>query len=330
MMITTLRGSDVIPETGWIRRYVQAASRLTDAAMVFHVGFGLAMLSAAAAPYVHAIIKVGPDILDEPLHLWCLGIGPSGNHKGTACRRAYEMAKDTLGSRYRSPTGSRQGMEDMLAKQTRPILIMEEAPDWFSANRAAAMRGGSAFWCNLYDGLFWPRSLAGDLDDKSRAVRIDVVMIAAGSTDGMLAYTKPIDWRGGLLSRMFILNAGDPAKPRPLGFSWMPEVASELAKRMIECVHSVSPCKDGERTVIEADRFSVEMYCSWSADLAKQIRGLPETKRRLGVRLGNHVLRAAALYAISRRSASISAADMLAATRLGRHSLDSIRSLPVA
>lgn len=323
------RVNDVMPESGWFPRYVYEAQRLTDAPGIYHVVCGLAALSAVVCKTVFAQFAIGKDIRIEPLHLWTLLIGASGNHKGTALLRATELITGIVGSRYRSPTGSRQGIEDVLEDEPHPIWIMEEAPDWFQMYRAACMRGGAAFWCNLYDGRIRPRNLAGGAQQNlamgDQALSSRSVFFAAGSTDGMLEYTKPIDWTGGLLSRMMIVTAGDPAKPKPIGFSWQQSIIDALLDRLRMCLLSIP--QDG---IIKADAHAVEMYAAWSDDLVKQLRGLHRTHNILGRRLDNHCMRSAALFAISRRSPTITTSDILAATRLARYSLDSIRSLPIA
>lgn len=321
--------TDAMPRCGWLPRYVAQARRLTDAHGIYHIACGLGILSALACQDTFAAYGSGRDVRVEPLHLWTLLMGPSANHKGTALLRSLELVTDVLGKRYRSPTGSRQGIEDVLAKCAHPIWIMEEAPEWFQMNRGACMRGGAAFWCNLYDGRVRPRNLAGGNDDSKpsngdEATVSRSVFFAAGSTDGMLIYTKPIDWTGGLLSRMLIVKAGDPDKPKPIGYTWQPEVIRDLTDRLELCSLALPSSR-----MIRADRHAFELFVGWSNDLTAKLRGLQRTHDLLGRRLGNHCMRAAALFAISRRSRVITADDVLPATRLCDYSLKSIRSIDI-
>lgn len=326
---------DMVPDVGLFPLYLRNAGRVTDAPGPYHVGALLAILSALSCPHARASIRVGRDERREPLHLWILLVGPSGNRKTTCVNLASEAAEAVLGGRYRSALGSAAGIEEMLMREPYPVMLIPEAPTWFASNRASYMHDGAALFCDLYDGRIRRRNVLegaprpskrskdqGKDPDSRKAV--NVTILAAGATAGLMRSTRRVDWEGGLLSRVLIVGAGEP-RYRPIPFSWDEDFLASFQRRLI----AVENIAKRTQTVSPTDKARQE-YEAWSFRLHAGLRGLSDAHSILCNRLTHHVLRIAALYALSRLSVEISGDDMLRACHFGLYCRDSILALDLS
>jgi hypothetical protein len=316
---------DLVPTTGLFPAYIRAASSLTDAPALYHVAAFLAILSSVVCPHAQGLVVQGRKHRREPLFLWLMLMGQSGNRKSEAAKKAVELAADPrlIGTRIRSAAGSRQGIEEMLQAERHPFVFIQEAALWFRSNRAAYMHDGAAMWCEVYDGMMLGRNLASNSsnpeEDKKNVVRVS--LLACGATPAVMRATKPDDWSGGLLARVMIL--GTPmGQERPGPFSWPDSVAQKLRDHICGLVE-LAQSTHYVRVLPEAST----RWDAWLLRLSGRARGLSEVHAVLCRRLPAHVLRIACLYALSRRSLTVSADDMIRAMALGDVSYDSLLAI---
>jgi hypothetical protein len=324
----------MVPDVGLFPIYLRNASRVTDAPGPYHVGALLGVMSAVACPHARASIRVGRDERREPLHLWILLVGPSGNRKTTCVNLASEAAEKVLGGRYRSPLGSAAGIEEMVLREPHPFMLIPEAPTWFAGNRASYMHDGAALYCDLYDGRIRRRNVLEGAPRQSKRRKgepqadtikqVNVTILAAGATAGLMRSTRRVDWEGGLLSRVLIVGAGEP-RYRPIPFSWDESFLDSFKRRLI----AVENIAKRTQTVSPTDAARKE-YEAWSFRLHAGLRGLSDAHSILCNRLTHHVLRIASLYALSRLSTEITGDDMIRACHFGLYCRDSILALELS
>lgn len=325
---------DMIPDVGLFPLYLRNAGRVTDAPGPYHVGALLSILSGIACPHARASIRVGRDERREPLHLWILLVGPSGNRKTTCVNLASEAAESVLGDRYRSALGSAAGIEEMLLREPYPIMLIPEAPTWFASNRASYMHDGAALFCDLYDGRIRRRNVLEGAPRQSKRQKgekqpdtlkaVNVTILAAGATAGLMRSTRRVDWEGGLLSRVLIVGAGDP-RYRPIPFSWDESFLTSFTRRL-RAVENIAK----RTSVVTPTNEARQEYEGWSFQLHAGLRGLSDAHAILCNRLTHHVLRISALYALSRLETIISRDDMLRACAFGLYCRDSLLALDLS
>lgn len=327
---------DLIPRTGLFPLYVSRATTLTDAPPVYHVGALLGALSAVVAPHARILVQDKGRLARRPVHVWIVLCGDPDNRKSYSVDLATEIMAPWLSDRSYRPSGSKQGIEEVLWSQPFTFFPIREAPTFLADNRAVWMRGGSSFWCEVFDGKMRRRLLrAGEekpeVDSDGNEVPINrteekqvcVTMLLAGATEGLVENTKRTDWTAGFMSRMMFLSAGR-GKQWEDGFDWGEEDIARLRNAVSRVVGMVERHGDIERSA-EAR----EVYSAWFSEISGGLDGLSLGLRSILSRLRRHVAVAAALFAVSCGTTTITADHMRAAVALGRYSHRSVLGLPV-
>lgn len=338
---------DGIPHEGLFPNYLRRASRLTGAPGVYHVGCTLATLSAVVGPNSIVVVPADDGERKEHIHLWVLLIGKTSSYKTYSTELAVEAVEDILGDRTFDPTGSQEGIKDLLLREPNPLIHVPEAPSWFSYNRAPFVRDGAAMWCSIYDGFLRERHLASRTaaeqkpapkrgrgspkkpDEETCTVetkrsskrRVSVGLLAAGQTGKVISSTRQGDWSGGLLARMMLVG-GVVKDDSKKGLSWSEEDLASISAdyTRIETMSVANPR-------IIADDEAASIYWEYRASLKAANESLRELHSDLCRRLDHNVLRVAGLFALSRFGTSVTGADMRAACVFGEHCRSSALSL---
>lgn len=330
---------DLIPRKGLFPQYVARAIRITDAPPVYHVGALLGALSAAVAPWARMYARSDGRESRRPMNLWVVLCGEPDNRKSYSVDLATEIFAPWIAKRSYRPSGSKQGIEDVLWEHPHTFFPIREAPQFLADNRRSWMANGSAFWCEVFDG-FLRRRLLSEKDGKRRrkkdsacedAVVLNateerkcvVTMLLAGATEGLLQETKRTDWTAGFMSRMMVLSAGR-GRQWEEGFDWPERDKKFLQSEVTKIVGATQLSPDVTR-----DQDAKEIYSAWFSEVSGSLDGLDLGVRSIVSRLRRHISVVAGLYALSCGQSVIDGDSMRAAVGLGRWSHRSVLRLPL-
>lgn len=330
---------DLVPSTGFFADYMAWVRRLTDAPEGYHVVSGLAILSACVSNY-----SEGSFVIDIPdgtkltstfaTHLWVLIVGPSGDRKSTAMNYAVAVAGDIVPFTS-AISGSPEATFDLVSQRPDVFFYHPEGSTLFSQLQASYWLQGQGFLCDLYDGRTEPpykRILTGVRDKKNPVPKVTEITISrprvsilVGIAPDLLDQARKSDWTGGLIGRMLVVYGErshyDETPPRE------DEAGKLLLRKQLESIrHALiqNVGKNKKIAHIGMDQDALSAYMNWARELDEATANRPPKLRALFRRLPMHIMRAAALYAISQYSDKIRLDSMAPAIRLGEYSRQSI------
>lgn len=339
--------ADLIPKEGIFSKYLEIACNLTDAPEIFHIGSCLAMVSAAVSKYCRVAIPVRIQNTDQILesrsrcNLWVLLSGPSGGRKTAAMNIATEISQKVTGP-CSSIAGSPEATFDEVASDPNTFFYHSEGAELFSQLQASYWLQGQGLLCSLYDGAEeYSRKLVGrrtekkfksrrkessDEPAKSSSIKVVIknptITMLIGIPPDKLNETRRSDWTGGLIGRMLILY-GERTRYQPLllrddhGSQVIIQELEDI-RRAIDALGTIS---------LTMDSSCVTEYYKWSRKIDIEMNVCPDKTKALYARLSNHVLRVAALYAVTQFHDRITMDSMVPALRLGDESKKSIKRL---
>lgn len=219
-----------MPESGWLKEYVDYAEKQTDAPRIFQLFAGLWCLSATVERKV-AIPYFGV----RPLYpnLWMVLIAPSSTyHKSTVVDIAADMAGST--DTYLLPQEfSQEQLIQELSAHPRASFLWSEFGQPLAAFEREYMSGVKDLLANLYDCPdVYERSLrAGTL----RVTEPYISALAATNIDWMVDKKRiSNDLRGGFLARWLYIPHTSKSfsleEPNPVDWEWRAELARELRR----------------------------------------------------------------------------------------------------
>jgi len=322
--------SELVPPEGFFAEYLRYARKLTDAPDLFHVGTALAMFATAAA---RVAVLVGPDGKSpQPLHLWVLLLGPSGERKSTAINIGLRAFRSVPEINPMAVSGSPEGTFNMIAKEPHGLFMYPEASDFFKVLNGRKWLGTAELFPSLFDGKTLTRALVGRRTKQNphpAPIRITIknprICFLGGASPTMLPRTiSERDLTGGLLGRVLPLYAEctryDPAPPRE-GSARVEARLQLLYRRAV-----VENWSGSGRVVL--DRFAWMAYKAWVRQTLYEAGNLADDKRGIAVRITGHVLRVAALYRMATPETTNDTAVMHAAMAVGEEAKKSILKLP--
>lgn len=258
--LSMFRGNEVwvgdflrlLPEESILRRYVLAASKITDANAGLHIPAGLVLLS-----------QIGPSkglrLQDGTLNnLYAVLMASAGARKTECLKIARKVAERAgLTSMSDPPPGSREGFIDSLdvnhgGSEKRAVLY-EEFKDFLVTTQTGGrgrMAGHAqsirASLMTAYDGSPMERQLAarrnadtGSTDREVRGARYPVVSLLGAANYHVLSqHTGVEDWRDGFMGRFFLMD-GEMERFHPRIQPWPYEMDGVIAtlreRHEVEC-----------------------------------------------------------------------------------------------
>jgi hypothetical protein len=149
-VITDAEALAALPQSGWLRSYVEHAYGQTTAPLAYHIGFGLVCL-AATAPLDLAVDYIGH------LHgnFYTMAVGRSGDdQKSSALRVAREVLWQVDSTLIGRSPGSWEGLIDSLGERPRQTIFYSEFGDFLSkANNPGYFGPMKTSYTDLWDCL---------------------------------------------------------------------------------------------------------------------------------------------------------------------------------
>lgn len=336
---------DLIPKGGLFPLYFKWVRRLTDAPEPYHIASMLAVMSAACSQLVEGrfnTMAADGSVLTSvyPTSLWVLIVGPSGDRKSTAMGYA-----SSIGSTSKTVldvsaiSGSPEATFDLVSQKPDVFFYHPEGSTLFSQLQASYWLQGQGFLCDLYDGRDDPpykRILTGRRTKKDPTPEVTEIVITRprvsmliGIAPELLGQARKSDWTGGLIGRMLLIYGErtrydeTPAREDDAGriaiAKWLWNVQDGL--------RSYLQPPNGHRLKIGMQRDALASYMGWARDLDAATTSRPPKLRSLFRRLPLHIMRTAALYALSQFHDEIRMESMVPAIRLGEYSRQSIERI---
>jgi hypothetical protein len=210
----------VAGEHGWLADYVSYARTLTDAPLMFHVGAGFIALAGAVGSQV---TWHGGGRENWP-NLYVLLLAPSGIYrKSTSVDLGCSLLAQACPNRVMDREFSGERFIRNLAQQPVSVLKEAEFSSLLERMKASYMAGMDRRLTELWDcQAEYSRHLQGQ-DNGGRGDRIVVVrpalsIIAASTTDWLVASITELDLRSGFLPRFLLVPSTEKEEEPPGGY----------------------------------------------------------------------------------------------------------------
>lgn len=331
--------TDLIPKEGFLPAYMDYVTRLTDAPETYHVVSALSVLSGACSRIVEGrfdVQAIDGTVLSSvyPTSLWVLIIGPSGDRKTTAMTYATQIGSGSgVIEEVGAISGSPEGTFDLVAKIPDIFMYHPEGSTLFGQLQASYWAQGQGFLCDLYDGRDDPpyvRILSAkrtkkdeDADVRKVIIRRPRVTMLIGIAPDLLDQARKSDWTGGLIGRMLLVY-GERSRYDETPPKQDPERRAKLEAILGKMKTDLKTFTNGHGLTVGMTRDALEAYIVWARDLDVATTSRPPKLRSLFRRLPLHVMRIAALYAVSQFKDVVDPSSMIPAIRLGDYSHQSI------
>lgn len=337
-----MRVESLVPASGFFLEYLQWVQRLTDAPPVYHIASALSVMSATCSRWAEGRFEVqsldGTTLSSVyPTSLWVLVVGPSGDRKSTAMDYAMSVgSKSGAINDISAISGSPEATFDLVSKKPDVFFYHSEGSTLFAQLQASYWLQGQGFLCDLYDGREDPpykRILTGKRSKKDPTpTTIEIVItkprvtILVGIAPDLLDQARKSDWTGGLIGRMLLIYGErtrydeTPPKKDDVGLLRMSAYIAQIRK-------GLEGYQNGAGLKVGMQKDALDAYMVWAKDLDAATGARPPKLRALFRRLPLHVMRIAALYAISQFHDSVRMESMIPAIRLGEYSRQSIERI---
>lgn len=303
------------PSEGFLSQYMHYAKETSDAPAIFHLGAGLATLSASVSGKVSLQSKVGKTEISTPLHVWVMLLGDSTTRKSTACDRALRL--------YQGETGPASGTVEKILSwvglNPHSLFYFPELSGLIHQNSFAP------FLSEIYDGNDFRRTLM------SGGSKLEIVVLQPRATIltcaslGMLQMVmSKASWLGGIFGRMLPFH-GEQTQFCPFPNLRNPSAESAVRDVLGKVVEAAS-----DSTGIGLTEKAIDAYVEWGREINELISSKPDHVRAALTRLPQHILRVAGLYAVSCMHSAVGESEMTRAISLGRYTVGAIETLGMA
>ena len=186
---------DALPSHGFLRAYVEYASRCTDANAAYHVAGALACLSQCV-PDDYAVPYTSP--VHAPMYIMVVG-GSSKSRKTASISIAQRLIRDAIPDALAEVPGSVEGLYEGLREKNRQIIIYGEWGEFLAKAEEGYLMALKTAYTSVWDGLPAGRALAKQRKGPIEKPRLS--MLCGVATDLLERHTEQADWTGGFLAR---------------------------------------------------------------------------------------------------------------------------------
>ena len=256
-MITEKNVWDALPEQGFIRRYVEYASRQTTSPLGYHLGTALTVL-AATCPVNYGMPYAG----HLRANMFTLLVGRSGeDQKSTALnigKGLLDAASPALIGDY---PASAEGLIDSVARQNTQMIPMPEFGKFLASAQRGYFEPIKTTLTDLWDSEPTQRAKANNQTVRIATPRLSV--LTACSIPYLEKHTLSEDWTGGFLSRWAIMYCQrERTDPDPVGDTRGKDQLIDDLIRRVE-IEEAGWC-------VGLDDAARELWNAWYYDLEKQ------------------------------------------------------------
>lgn len=288
-MVTDEQAWAAVPPRGWVRQYVEYASRATDAPVAFHLGTAWAVMSQIS-PLDYGIRWFGSYMYTPT---WVVLVGDSADvRKSSSLEIGTQMLREVMEGRTGTMAGTREGLLDQLAMHPQQLLVVPEFGDFLSSTRAG--RYGEAIkglLINAWDGKDTRQPFAGGKIRGHASPRLS--LIGGCALPFLEAFAGREDFTSGYFNRfIWLLAPQTQYKALPDDF--------ELETQRSEVVESLAYLLSHEQAgqCVGFTPGARELWRSWAEELRGRRRKLDLVSSTLTGRVESNALRLSLLYSL--------------------------------
>lgn len=262
-MISDERVAAMLPRRGFMAKYVRTKSKETDAALVFHLGAVLSILSTIAP--IQLRFQLGGDVHAAT---WIMLVGDAGNSRKTTCVNfAVDLLREAVPELVGGVPGSKEECKEQLIAQPQQLIPYPELGNLFSTTSVGYLAGLRDLFTELWDARIVERNLV-HRQESAQEPRLNLL---GGIAPAFIElYTGEGDWMNGHMSRWITLSGGrDPRRINALPKTRNAADTAWFVQRIRE-IHAtpVGVC-DG----MTAD--AAALYTKWYEDNQKKYEDTP-------------------------------------------------------
>lgn len=310
---------ELVPASGFIRHFVDYATKCTDAPEIYHVLAAISAASVAISDVTHLTMDA-QDNSSIPLNVWHLLIGRSSlDRKSTSVTLASDVISSAIPDRIAPDSGSMEGLLEYLSENSTCIFIASELRALLDQFEASYWKQGKALLMDLYDGReTYSRKLKGK---EPVIIHNPRVCLLGASALAMLGGNPNghgrVDWTGGFFARNLMVYA---ERQR---FQSVRKVNQRERNSLISELFDLSAI---DRRKVLATRRARDVWTRFSWSMDRQARNAPDHLHGPICRLPDHVLKIAGIYAAT-ADTDLGYQHMTQAVRLGRLCYKSIEQI---
>lgn len=257
-MISEQEVWEALPTRGFVRSYVEYASRTTDANVAYHVAGALSILSQTV-PLDYCVPYASP--------LWgnmySLIVGDSSKSRKTASINVAQriLREATPGSVGEVP-GSQEGLYESLRAQQRQLIIYGEFGEFLAKAEQGYLLPLKTAYTNLWDAIPIGRALANSRRGAVNDPRLS--LLCGVATDLLERHTEQADWTGGFLARFLTLHA-EPER----NYAAPPIDDPVRRAAMVKWVKDLAAPQSVPGRCMWLDQRGEEMWAEWWESMSK-------------------------------------------------------------
>jgi hypothetical protein len=277
----------LIPDRGFIGRYVAYAKELTDAPLVFHYFTALSILGAAVNRAT--CIPWGQNNIYP--NLWVILLAASTNYRKTTSLRIGEEILRAHDKPLVFPNEfTPESLLRQLSRTPCGLLSLDEFGLFLTSTKKEYMRGIAEILTTLYD---CPPEYNKEIMSGSVSIERPFISILATSTiDWLTANVNEKDIRGGFLGRFMLV-------PSWLKYGWLaipPEKDAALAGELAETIAGMKETVEPKTTLSEDAKYD---FIDWLKKHEDEVTHRSETCAMLFSRMPVNLLKIALIVHIA-------------------------------
>lgn len=253
---------------GFLRAYLDWASRYTDAPLAFHLAVALSLIATSMGNKVKARAW-GRDLYPN---LWIVILSPTGFFRKTTCiRLGMRILKKELGDLVLPSEWSREKLIGLLAKTPAGLFEWDEFGSALAMMSKDYMVGTRETLTKLFDSMDTHSRVTGQ-GGQSGTIENPAPNIVGGSTIEWLSErVKEGDLRGGFMSRFLFIPGTQKEPEKDFHEAYQPYLESELGTALSHI--SKLNCEVDFKPVHSLIKDWVRVHEDTSTEIAPELMG---------------------------------------------------------
>ena len=192
-----------LPPDGFLKKYVEYATKCTDAHASYHIASGAVALAQTVPIDLH--VPFG-----TPIHgnVFGLAVGASStSRKSSSINVMRDILAAAVPSGVGEQPGSREALVDMLRVNARQAIIYGEFGSFLANAEKSYFTPIKTAYTECYDNAPLSRALVRTGRNTDSTVEPRLSLIAGSTLEYLERHTEPVDWTGGFMARFLTFFA---------------------------------------------------------------------------------------------------------------------------
>ena len=280
----------LLPESSWLRQYVEYATKKTTSPMAYHLVCGIGCLSACSPTNI-GILHAGATPIRA--NFYGVLVGRSGDdQKSTATGIARRVIREAQPQRIQPNPVSPEGLKESLAETPRQTLVYSEFGDFLTQTKQGYGEGLKTTITDLWDCVVMTRRKA----KKEESIEVKhprLSILAACALPFLTEHTTSTAWSGGFFARWFFIHA---QRERVDSF---PARGNKITEGQTLAVKLRELTSGGHYFCGDIEEEAYKMWDTWFKSISS--RKLPKIIAGLRSRIPTHALRIILILAMDLR-----------------------------